>query len=145
MYSLANIGHDEAAAAIRAIREAILQAGKTGVIAVADAHGELIALLRLDRAPLASITIAANKAFTAARERKTTAELGRKIRDPEKGFDIAYFGDPRFVGFGGGVPVLIDGVTVGAVSVSGLSEEEDAAFARFGVDAILRLAGKQHP
>lgn len=142
MYSLANIGHDEADAAIRAIREAIQGAGKAGVIAVADAHGELVGLLRLDRAPLASINIAVNKAFTAARERKATAELGREVRDPAKGFDISYLGDARFTGFGGGLPVVIDGVGVGAVSVSGMSEVEDAAFAKFGVDAIMKLARK---
>ena len=142
MYSLANIGHDEADAAIRAIRDAIQAAGKTGVIAVADAHGELVALLRLDRAPLPSINIAVNKAFTAARERKVTGDLGRKVRDPAKGFDISYLGDARFTGFGGGLPVLLDGVVLGAVSVSGMSEEEDAAFAKFGVDAIMKLVGK---
>jgi glc operon protein GlcG len=137
MYSLANIGHDEADAAIRAVREALQSAGKAGVIAVADAHGELVALLRLDRAPLPSINIATNKAFTAARERKATADLGRKVRDHAKGFDISYLGDARFTGFGGGLPVVIDGVCVGAVSVSGLSEEEDEAFAKLGVDAIM--------
>jgi len=142
MYSLANIGHDEADAAIRNIRDAILGAGKTDVIAVADAHGELVALLRMDRAPLPSINIAVNKAFTAGRERKATADLGRKVRDPAKGFDIGYLGDARFTGFGGGLPVLIDGVVVGSVAVSGMSEEEDAAFARFGVDAILKLVSK---
>ena len=42
------------------------QMQKAAVIAVADSHGELIAFARMDHAPLASIRVAANKAWTAA-------------------------------------------------------------------------------
>ena len=103
--------------------------GKGGVIAVADPHGELIAFARMDGAPYSSINIAINKAWTAARERKPTKQIGEAARDPEKGFDIAYFGDPKFVGWGGGVPVFQDGVVIGAVAVSGLPQAEDVELA----------------
>jgi glc operon protein GlcG len=106
---------------------------KAAVIAVADCHGELIVLARMDRAPVSSIVVATNKAWTAARERKPTKEIGDKVKHPEKGFDIAYYGDPRFVGWGGGVPVWKDGEVVGAVAVSGLSSAEDIDLANFGV------------
>jgi len=76
---------------------------------VADTHGELIALLRLDGTPLPSILIATNKAWTAARTRKPSREVGQSVRDPQTGFDPAYYGDPRYIGWGGGVPVVIDG------------------------------------
>jgi uncharacterized protein GlcG (DUF336 family) len=36
------------------------------------------------------------------------------------------------------VPVVVDGSVVGAVSVSGLSEEEDVRLANIGITAILR-------
>ncbi len=78
---------------------------RTAVIAVADNHGELIALLRLDGAPLPSIVIATNKAWTATRERKPTLEIGKAVRDPKSGYDIAYFGDHRYIAWGGGIPV----------------------------------------
>jgi glc operon protein GlcG len=55
----------------------------------------------MDGAPLSSITIAINKAYSAARERKPTKEIGNAARNPEKSFDIGYFGDPRFTGLGG--------------------------------------------
>lgn len=45
--------------------------------------------------------------------------------------------DSRYVGWGGGVPVVIDGHVVGAVAVSGLPEEEDMHLAALGVQAIL--------
>lgn len=137
MNSYTSLGHVEAQAAIEAIKAEILRRNLAAVIAVADAHGELISLLRLDGAPLPSIVIATNKAWTAARERKPSREIGQAARDPKTGFDLAYFGDPRYIGWGGGVPVIIDGVVVGSVAVSGLPEEVDMELVQLGVAAIL--------
>jgi glc operon protein GlcG len=137
VYKRISLGHSEAQRAIEAIQAELQKRENAAVVAVADAHGELIALLRLDGAPLPSIVIAANKAWTAARERKPTRELGQAVRDPETGFDMAYFGDPRYIGWGGGLPVVVDGAVVGAVAVSGLPEMEDIAVALIGVKAIL--------
>ncbi len=47
------------------------------------------------------------------------------------------FGDPRFVTWGGGLPVLVEGQVVGAVAVSGLPEAEDEEIAELGRRAIL--------
>jgi glc operon protein GlcG len=134
------IGHAEAQAAVAAIQSELARRGKAAVIAVADDHGELLALLRLDGAPLQSATIATNKAYTAARERKPSSELGKRARDPEHGFDMAFYGDPRFVGWGGGVPVVVDDIVVGSVAVSGLSSEEDAELATLGVAAAVKAS-----
>ena len=109
---------------------------KTVVVAVADSHGEIIALARMDGVALPSIQIAMNKAWTAARSGKLTDEIGEKVKHPERGHDIAYYGDPRFVGWGGGVPVFKDGQIVGAVAVSGLSSAEDADLAKLGAGLI---------
>src|SRR5664279_3709249 len=81
--------------------------GKAAVIVVADSHGELIAFVRMDGAPLSSIAIATNKAWTAARAGKSTCDIGKKA-STEQGFDIAYYGDSRFCGWGGGIPVRQD-------------------------------------
>ena len=143
MHYTSSLGHEEAQLAIETIRDELLRSGKAAVIAVADAHGELIALLRLDGAPLPSILIATNKAWTAARERKATRELGQSARDAEDGFDMAYFGDPRYIGWGGGVPVLSGGSVIGAVAVSGLPEAEDMELVQLGVAAILRAVEGQ--
>ena len=133
-----NLGNAEAELAINVIKEELLKRKKAAVIAVADSHGELVALLRLDSAPLQSVTVGMNKAFTAAREGKPTIEIGAKMRDPQKGYSIAYFGDPRYTGFPGGMPVIVDGHTAGAVAVSGLSGMEDMELAQMGVEAILK-------
>lgn len=140
MRKLQTIEYAEAKAIVNAIVDKLIQSNKAAVIAVADTHGELIAFARMDGAPISSIRIAANKAWTAARERKPTKEIGDKARHPEKGFDIAYFGDSRFVGWGGGIPVWRDDEVVGAIAVSGLSSEEDMELATFAAGLVLNPA-----
>lgn len=130
------IDYAEARRIVDTIVAEVSKSSRSAVIAVADSHGELIAFARMDGAPVSSITIAANKAWTAARERKTTQEIGERVRHPEKGFDIAYFGDPRFVGWGGGVPVWRDGEVVGAVAVSGLPQEDDIRLATWAATLV---------
>ena len=142
MITEATIEYAEARSAIDAICSEVLKRGKAGVIAVCDSHGELIALARMDGAPLSSITIAMNKAYSAARERKPSKEIGNAARNPEKGFDIGYFGDARFTGWGGGLPVWRDGRVVGAIAVSGLPQVEDIELAELGVTII---SGQRSP
>lgn len=133
--------HEDARRALDAMASQCASKGLKAVLAVADNHGELIGLLRLAGAPLASVQIAANKAYSAARERKPSREIGRAAKDPSAGFEMAYFGDPRFTGWGGGLPVFVGGVCVGSVSVSGLSEDEDVELASIGVKAVLESVG----
>lgn len=138
MQKITSLGHVEAQIAIAAIQAELGQRNLAAAIAVADAYGELVALLRMDGTKLAPVQIAINKAHTAARERKPSGDVGRAVRDPEGGFDISYYGDPHFIGWDGGLPVVMDGAVVGAVAVSGLSGAEDVELAEMGVAAILK-------
>lgn len=137
MRTVHSLDYRDAQRAIQTIVDQLEAEGKSAVIAVADPHGELIALLRMDGAPVTSIQIATNKAYTAARERKATKEIGDKVRHPEKGFDIAYYGDPRMVGWGGGMPVWKDDEVIGAIAVSGLPSAEDMKLAALAVETVL--------
>lgn len=136
MRTLYSLDYSEARRAADLILEKAVQMKKSAVVAVADAHGDLICFARMDGAPVSSILIAINKAWTAARERKPTREIGEKIKHPEKGHDIAYYGDPNYVGWGGGIPVRKNGEVVGAVAVSGLSSTEDITLATLGVELL---------
>lgn len=136
------IGILEARIATEVIERELKLRSKAAVMAVADAHGELIVLIRMDEAPLPSILIAANKAWTAARERKETRVIGQAARDPIDGFDMGYFGDSRYVGWGGGVPVVHKNRLVGSVGVSGLPEKEDMELARMGVEAVIEYCDR---
>ena len=142
MRSNKSLGSADAQLAIGAIQTEMARRGKAGVIAVADDHGELIGLLRVDGAPLSSIVIATNKAWTAARERKPSYELGQASRYPKTAFDIAYYGDPRYLGWGGGVPVVVAGAVVGSIAVSGLVEEEDMELAEMAAKAVVDAIGR---
>jgi glc operon protein GlcG len=136
MQTCRTLGESEARIAIEACLADLARRGKAATIAVADSHGELIALWRMDGANLPSIVIAGNKAYTAARVRADSGEMGRDVKS--SGDDAHYHGDARYVGWDGGAVVRHDGEVLGAVAVSGLSGEEDIAIARVGVDAILQ-------
>jgi glc operon protein GlcG len=125
------LSHRDVLAALEIVRRAVEAKARAAALAFADAHGELIAFARCDGALMASGTLAINKAFTAARLGRPTRLLGETIR--AKGTDIAFYGDARYVGFPGGLPVRIDGIVVGAVAVSGLSDDEDETLAGLGV------------
>ncbi len=104
-------------------------------VAVVDSHGELLSFFRTDGCPFSAIQIAQNKAFTAVRDRQTSASLGENSRNFE--FGITDLGDPRYTGLGGGVPIVVEGAYIGAVAVSGMSQEEDEALAEAGIRALL--------
>ena len=143
MKTLSTIGYSEATRALALIVEKATQLKKAASIAVADSHGDLLCFARMDGAPVSSIQIAMNKAWTAARERKPTQEIGDKVKHSEKSHDISYYGDPRYVGWGGGLPIWRNGEVVGAVAVSGLSSLEDVALATLGVDLIAQPLADQ--
>jgi glc operon protein GlcG len=112
-----------------------LDADEAGAaIAVVDRHGELVAFLRTDGCGLASINNAIHKAFTAARERGESGALGERARS--EGFPLSNFGDPRYTGWGGGVPIIVGGEVIGAVGISGLPEAADVELARWAAASV---------
>ncbi len=134
MYQTDNLSHGDALKVIAVIQKELEKTQKGAAIAVADVHGELLAFLRTDGCPLPSITIAINKAYTAARERKESAAVGQASH--AEGFPMTNYGELRYVTWGGGVPLLYNGKVVGAVGVSGLPESEDMVLARLGAAAL---------
>ena len=137
MRTISTLDQDDATRAVEAVRAALVSESKTAVIAVADVHGDLLMLLRVDGAPATSITIATNKAWTAATQGIATRAIGARLRSEAEACDIAYYGDRRACGWGGGLPVMDRaGTVLGAVAVSGLPELEDERFAAIGKAAI---------
>ena len=131
-----DIGHVEARGLVAMVADRLDADGQGAAVAVVDRHGELVAFLRTDGCGLASITIAINKAFTAARERVESSVLGERSRT--EGFPLTNFGDSRYVGWGGGVPIVVDGEVIGAIGVSGLPEDADIELARWAAANLTR-------
>jgi glc operon protein GlcG len=134
MRQINELSHRDAQTIIAAIAAELERTGQGAAVAVADSHGELLAFLRTDGCGLPPITIAQNKAYTAAREGIPSKLLGERSRD--EGFPMTNFGELRYVSWGGGVPVIVNGAVVGAVGVSGLPEAEDMRLAALGVQAL---------
>ncbi|MBZ0275649.1 MAG: heme-binding protein, partial [Anaerolineae bacterium] len=61
-------------------------------------------------------------------------QVGQASRDED--FPMTNFGDLRYTGWGGGVPLIYEGQVVGAVGVSGLPEDQDIELARLGASAL---------
>jgi glc operon protein GlcG len=117
----------------RTILHAITTATPAPVsIVIVDDHGEPIASVRMDGAPLDTYLNATRKAYTAARsDQLTTRDLAEKATSAN---EVASF-DPRFCFFQGGVAILSDGRRIGAVGVSGLPGPDDEAMGRAGIGA----------
>ena len=104
--------------------------------AVVDAGGNLVAFLRAENGPYLSVDIAIDKAYTAASFGVPTSrwdELlpqGTMLREGIVNRD-------RFVPFGGGLPILVNKKCLGAIGVSGGSEEQDMACAAAGLAAVV--------
>lgn len=124
------ISHAEAQLVVEEVAIALAAQNAGAAVAVVDPHGELVAFLRTDGCPLPSIANAIHKAFTAAREGVESQLLGERAR--AEGFPLTNFGDLRYTGWGGGVPIVADALVIGAVGVSGLPEAVDMELARLG-------------
>jgi uncharacterized protein GlcG (DUF336 family) len=102
-------------------------------IAVVDAGGALVAHARMDGAWLGSIDIAIDKAWTARAFENSTEDLASMTQSGQSGFGLNTTNGSRVVIFGGGIPIKLDGVVIGAVGASGGSVENDIAVAHAAV------------
>jgi uncharacterized protein GlcG (DUF336 family) len=114
-------------------------------IAVADAAGVLIAFERMDGGKMSSVSIAIDKAFTAAAARRETAFYGDAENPNSPAWRIHGTNGGRFSTIGGGMPIVIDGQVVGGIGVSSGSQAQDVDVATAGVTHYLETAGLAAP
>ncbi|MFD5199665.1 heme-binding protein [Streptomyces sp. NPDC058375] len=110
--------------------------GSPSNIAVVDAGGSLVAHARMDGAQLGSIEHSIDKAHTSVLFRSATGDLARDSEPGGQFWGMALSGLGRVLVFAGGVPLRADGEVVGAVGVSGGSQEQDTAVARAAATAL---------
>lgn len=101
-------------------------------ICVTDDGGHVMGLLRLDGAAPMSALIAQEKAKTAALSRKETLVYETMINQGR----TAFLSAPLQGLLEGGLPIIKEGQCIGAVGVSGLSSDLDAALARLAIASI---------
>jgi glc operon protein GlcG len=127
------------AAAHRAVAEAIAKAEELAVdvcIAVTDGGGHLLAMARMDRAPLLCIHIAQDKAYSVASLGGLPTSDWWRLLESEPALLHGIVKTERLIIFGGGVPLVCDGRTVGAIGVSGGSAEQDVQIAEAGAAVL---------
>ena len=128
-----------AATAHKMIEAAARKADELGqpmVIAVVDESGVLKALLRMDRAPLLSVQVAQDKAYTAAGFGLPTDQWHEFIKNDPPLAAGATSGIARLVVFGGGYPIKVADRVVGGIGVSGGHYSHDMEVARAGLTVI---------
>jgi glc operon protein GlcG len=127
------------AAAQRAVSAAIEEAERLSVdvcIAAADSAGHLVAFARMDRAPLLCGQLAQDKAYSVASFGGLPTGEWWRLLESEPALLHGIVKTDRLVVFGGGVPLVSDGRTVGAIGVSGGSSEQDVRIAEAGAAAL---------
>ena len=123
-------------AAAGAAMQAAQAMGAAVNVAVVDASGVLAAFLRMPGAPLHSVDIAIDKAYTAVSFGLPTHQWAEALQSHSAAVREGIVLRPRFVAFGGGLPMVEAGQRIGAIGVSGGSEEQDQQIAQAGLDAL---------
>ena len=125
-------------AASTALKATVEHAQKLGIainVAITDSSGVLAGFLRMPGAFLHSIDIAIDKAYTSASFGFPTSQW-LKILEGDPALTAGLPLRPRLVIFGGGLPIVENGIRIGGIGVSGGSAEQDEECARAGLKAI---------
>lgn len=101
-------------------------------IAVTDDGGHLLGFERLDGCAPIGAYIAIEKARTSALGRRESKGYEEMVNGGRTAFVTA----PLLTSLEGGVPVIVDGQTIGAVGVSGVKADQDAQVAKAGVASV---------
>jgi uncharacterized protein GlcG (DUF336 family) len=125
MLTIQRISTTEADILIDGARDASKAMGIPMCIAVTDESGHLIAFERMDGGKVSSISIAIDKAFTAAVARKGTHVYNQLCQPGQPTFGIHITNGGHFCVIGGGLPVTVNGVIVGGIGISSGTAVED--------------------
>lgn len=127
------------AAAQRAVAAALVEAGNLSVevcVAVTDSAGHLVAFARTDRAPLLCAQIAQDKAYSVAVFGGLPTSEWWPLLESDPPLLHGITKTDRLIVFGGGVPLVTEGHTIGGIGVSGGSSEQDAEIAKAGAAVV---------
>jgi glc operon protein GlcG len=123
----------EVAKQISAAAEAEATKNKwTVAIAVVDEGGHLMHLVKIDETQYGSVDVAIQKAQTSIAFKRPT----KVFEDAIAGGRNAIIGLKGALPLQGGLPIVVDGRTIGAIGVSGVTSQQDEQVAKAGVDAL---------
>jgi uncharacterized protein GlcG (DUF336 family) len=102
------------------------------VIAIVDDGGHLIVLRRMDGVQLGSIELAQTKAKTAVYYKRTSKTFEEQVAQGNN----RPLTMPNVFASEGGIPILKDGIVVGAIGVSGVTSVQDGIIAAAGLAVL---------
>lgn len=111
-----------------------LKRGVQVTLCIVDESGNLLFLQKADTVGLNTIQFAQRKARQAALYGKPS----KSAADQLKGGDLQVLAYPDAFPNQGGLPVIVDGVTIGGIAASGAPSEVDEAIAQTAIDALLK-------
>jgi glc operon protein GlcG len=124
---------DTAKRAAAAAVDAARRNNWTMAIAVVDIAGELVYFEKMDDTQNGSVRVAAAKARSAALFKRPTKFFQDALASPD---GVRILGLDGAVPVEGGVPLVIEGLIVGGIGVSGGTSQEDGVCAKAATDAI---------
>ena len=101
-------------------------------IAILDDGGHLLHLIRMDGASPFNARTAVAKGKTAAETRRSTLVWEERIKAGRN----SMLGMPGITPVQGGLPIIVEGICVGGVGVSGVQSHEDEQIAAAGIKAL---------
>ena len=105
------------------------------VIVILDTGGHLVAFLRMDGAPLASVDIAQGKAYTAVAFGRPSKSFQDSLATGGENLRILKL--PGVTPAEGGLPLIVEGKVIGSIGVSGATSAQDAQVGAAGA-AVLK-------
>ena len=123
--------------AMRVLQAAAKKAAEMSVpqcISVVDTGGHLLAFMRMDGAFVQSIETSMRKAVTAASYSEPTGGIAEGID-----IKLAIATQGRRINLPGGLPIIVDGHTVGGIGVGSGTGAQDLVVAKAGI-AVLKGA-----
>jgi glc operon protein GlcG len=110
-------------------------------VAVADSGGNLVAFQRMDGAMLASIQIAEHKARAAVTFRRPTKVFEDGVQLMHLNYLLAFDG---MIASRGGIPLIEQGVIIGAIGCSGGTDSQDEVVSKAGAAVINQLGARNN-
>jgi glc operon protein GlcG len=103
-------------------------------ICIVDETGNLLFLQKADGVTINTVEFAREKARHAALYGSPSREAAESMKNGSAGA-LAF---PNFFPVQGGLPIKVDGQTLGGIAASGAKSEIDEAIAQAGIDALLK-------
>lgn len=141
MQNIARLSLNEARLLIEGAKQKSVQMGIPMCIAVADESGNLLAFDRMDGGKISSISIAIDKAFTAAAARNPTHVYNQLCQPGLPTFGIHVTNGGRFCVIGGGLPVRVETAVVGGIGISSGTAVQDVEVAEAALQHFYETSG----